>query len=79
MDSDKFRVYHMSSSSAPGNDGHIMAFGWATGAYGAQIYVDTDPTGNISLRQRGGDGTWTPWRTIYHSGNLSVNNASLTL
>ena len=64
-----FAVYK-GSTSATGGDGHIMSFGWSTGSYGAQIYIDTDPTYNISIRQRNGS-AWQPWKKILTEANYT--------
>ena len=38
---------------------------WSSGdSYGSQIFVDCDPTYNISLRQRNGSGVWQAWKRI---------------
>ena len=64
-----------------GNDGHTLGMTWAntTSVYGAQIWVDTDPTNTMAFRSRSSAGVWTGWNTIIHSGNIgsqSVNYAS---
>ena len=64
-----------------GNDGHILGMTWAgtTSVYGAQIYIDTDPTSTMAFRSRSAAGVWTSWTTLVHSGNIgsqSVNYAS---
>ena len=64
-----FAVYK-GNTSATGGDGHIMSFGWSTGSYGAQIYIDTDPTYNISIRQRNGS-AWQPWKKILTEANYT--------
>ena len=52
------------------NDGHLLSMTWgSTTSYGAQIWVDTDPTGAMGVRQRNSSGTWTGWYNIWTSGN----------
>lgn len=58
------------NNSVSGADGFLQSFTWdSSGGYGAQIYVDCDPTGIMALRQRGGSGTWTNWKYLIHSDN----------
>jgi hypothetical protein len=64
-----------------GNDGHILAMTWAstTTAYGAQLWIDTDPTNTMAFRSRSNAGAWTGWNTVIHSSNIgsqSVNYAA---
>jgi hypothetical protein len=64
-----------------GNDGHILGMTWAntTTIYGAQIWVDTDPTNTMAFRSRSSAGAWTGWNTVIHSSNIgsqSVNYAN---
>lgn len=54
---------------------------WANtnSVYGAQIFVDTDPTNTMAFRSRSSAGVWTGWNTVVHSGNIgsqSVNYAT---
>jgi hypothetical protein len=52
------------------NDGHLLSMTWgSTTTYGAQIWIDTDPTGDMAVRQRNNVGTWTGWYDIWTSGN----------
>ena len=66
-----FKVYKCyENSSVSGADGFLQSFTWdSSGVYGAQIYVDCDPTGIMALRQRSYSGTWTNWKYIIHSDN----------
>ena len=66
-----FKVYKCSAnSSVSGADGFLQSFTWdGSGGYGAQIYVDCDPTGIMALRQRSGSGIWTNWKYLIHSDN----------
>ena len=81
---DVFSVYRCGNNSgAPGKDGNILSMSWSnsSGKYGSQIYVDTDPTGIMALRQRNGSGVWSDWHTVLHSGNYNsytpiINSAS---
>ena len=62
------------------NDGHILGMTWQNSSiYGAQIFLDTDPTDTMAIRSRSSTGAWTSWKTVMHSGNIgsqSVNYAS---
>jgi hypothetical protein len=59
-----------------GNDGHILGMSWGgtTSIYGAQIFLDTDPTDTMAIRSRSNAGVWTSWKTVWHSGNLTNLN-----
>lgn len=56
-----------------GNDGHILGMTWAntTTVYGAQIWLDTDPTNRMSIRSRNSSGTWNGWWEVLTEGNIS--------
>lgn len=75
LPSDGFKVYKYTNNSTnntgtKGLDGFIQSFsGGSSGGFGAQIYVDCDPTGIMALRQRSGSGTWTNWKYLIHSDN----------
>jgi hypothetical protein len=60
------------------NDGHILGMTWAntTTVYGAQIWVDTDPTNTMAFRSRSSGGVWTGWNTIIHSSNISSQSVN---
>lgn len=70
-----FKIYKYTNNTADntntkGLDGFIQSFSWdGSGGFGAQIYVDCDPTGIMALRQRSGSGTWTNWKYLIHSDN----------
>lgn len=66
-----FKVYKCAANnSVRGADGFLQSFTWdSSGGYGAQIYVDCDPTGIMALRQRSGSGIWTNWKYLIHSDN----------
>lgn len=70
-----FKVYlynnnSTSNTGTKGLDGFIQSFTWYSSVgFGAQIYVDCDPTGIMALRQRSGSGTWTNWKYLIHSDN----------
>jgi hypothetical protein len=61
-----------------GNDGHILGMTWAgtTSIYGAQIFLDTDPTDTMAIRSRSNAGVWTSWKTVIHSGNIASQSVS---
>lgn len=52
-----------------GNDGHIIGMSWAntTSVYGAQLWLDTDPTNRMSLRSRSSGGVWNSWADVITS------------
>ena len=70
-----FKVYKYTNNSTnntgtKGLDGFIQSFTLdSRGVYGAQIYVDCDPTGIMALRQRSSSGNWTNWKYLIHSDN----------
>ena len=49
-------------------DGAIYAQYYAVGSYGHQIFGDYR-SGGLAVRGLN-NGVWTPWRQVYHSGNL---------
>jgi hypothetical protein len=61
-----------------GNDGHILGMTWAgtTSVYGAQIFIDTDPTSTMAFRSRSSTGVWTAWTNLVHSGNIGSQSVS---
>lgn len=71
---------HTLGTGPGGNDGHLLAMSWVstTSIYGAQIFVDTDPTGTMALRQRSAGGVWTSWNTFLTSGNYNSYAPTLT-
>lgn len=71
---------HTLGTGPGGNDGHLLAMSWVntTSVYGAQIFVDTDPTGTMALRQRSSGGVWTAWNTFLTSGNYNSYSPTLT-
>ena len=71
---------HTLGTGPGGNDGHLLAMSWSntTSVYGAQIFVDTDPTGTMALRQRSSGGVWTSWNTFLTSGNYNSYAPTLT-
>ncbi|NCX96779.1 MAG: hypothetical protein EBX41_10345, partial [Chitinophagia bacterium] len=52
-----------------GNDGHIFGMTWSgtTSIYGAQLWLDTDPTNKMSLRSRNNVGVWNSWADVITS------------
>ena len=50
------------------NDGHILGMSWAgtTSSYGAQLWLDTDPTNRMAFRSRSSSGVWTGWNEVIH-------------
>ncbi len=54
------------------NDGHILGMTWtSTSSYGAQIWMDTDPTNRMAIRSRNVSGTWNGWWEVLTEGNRS--------
>jgi len=78
---DTLCVYRIDGNgTATGADGHIIGMTWSlTNNYGAQIYIDTDPTYNISLRQRNASGTWQAWKKIVTENMFSLSGTTLTI
>ena len=72
---DEVQVFRATTTSA-GGDGHVIGFTWAgTTAYGAQVFIDTDPTYNMAIRQRNSSGTWQPWKKIFTANDtIPVEN-----
>jgi hypothetical protein len=62
-----------------GNDGHILGMTWSgtTSVYGAQIWLDTDPTKRMAVRGRTNAGVWTSWAEVLTDANY--NNYAPTL
>lgn len=64
-----YQAFEFSTTS--GINGGLISFGGST-SYTTQIvggYGST--TGDFRMRTRNGDaGTWNPWRSLYHTGNL---------
>ena len=51
-------------------DGAIYAQYYSVGSYGHQIYGDYR-SGGLAVRGLN-NGVWTPWRQVYHTGNLPI-------
>lgn len=68
-----FGVYYGTPSGLQ-NDGHIMAFNWSSGgnlaSYGAEIFIDTDPTYKFCIRQRNSQAEWNNWIDVITDNNL---------
>lgn len=63
-------TYGITLGTAPYN-GALMHFG--AGGYGAQFNAAYQTSTGLAFRTRNGDaGTWNPWRTIYHTGNIAT-------
>ena len=72
---DEVQVFRATTTAA-GGDGHVIGFTWSgTTAYGAQVFIDTDPTYNMAIRQRNSSGTWQPWKKIFTANDtIPVEN-----
>jgi len=72
--------FYLGTSSSNGGDGCIIGMNWTdNNLYGAQLFIDCDPTYHIALRQRSGSGTWNAWKEIITENNIgsqSVNYAN---
>ena len=70
-----FQVFQTTASGITGSsDGHILAFNWEGNTNGAELYIDTNPTYNISLRQRDSSGNWQNWRqSVTNSGTWDIS------
>jgi hypothetical protein len=62
------------------NDGHILGMTWAgtTSVYGAQIWLDTDPTKRMAIRGRSAGGVWTSWAEVLTDSNFTSYSPTLT-
>jgi hypothetical protein len=60
---------HTLAQGPGGNDGHIFGMTWSgtTSIYGAQLWLDTDPTNKMSLRSRSSVGVWNSWADVITS------------
>lgn len=63
---------HTLGTGPSGNDGHLLAMSWAntTTVYGAQLWLDTDPTNRMALRSRSSAGVWNSWSEVITSNNI---------
>ena len=75
-----YRISSSTTNAPSGGDGHVITMNWTdNSSYGAQIYVDTDPTNTMAFRSKAGSGAWSGWNYVIHSNNIgsqSVNYAS---
>lgn len=72
-----YSLQHFLGYGPSGNDGHILGMTWTgSSAYGAQIYIDTDPNNIMAFRSRSSTGSWTAWNNLIHSGNISSQSVS---
>ena len=71
---------HTLALGPSGNDGHILGMTWAgtTTVYGAQIWMDTDPTKRMAIRGRSAGGAWTGWAEVLTDANFSSYSPTLT-
>ena len=79
MPSTGYALQHFLGQGPSGNDGHILGMTWTTAsAYGAQLWIDTDPNNLMAFRSRSSAGVWTGWNNVYHSGNLTLATLGYT-
>ena len=73
-------LIHTLALGPSGNDGHIIGMTWAntTTVYGAQIWLDTDPTNQMAIRGRSSAGAWTAWAPVLTSVNYNSYSPTLT-
>jgi hypothetical protein len=72
-----YALQHFLAQGPSGNDGHTIGMTWTgTSAYGAQIWIDTDPNNIMAFRSRSNTGVWTGWNTLVHSGNIGSQSVS---
>jgi hypothetical protein len=66
-------LIHTLATGPSGNDGHIIGMSWAntTSVYGAQIWVDTDPTNRMAIRSRSSTGVWNGWSEVLTANNYT--------
>jgi hypothetical protein len=71
---------HTLALGPSGNDGHILGMTWAgtTSVYGAQIWLDTDPTKRMAIRGRSAGGVWTSWAEVLTDSNFTSYSPTLT-
>jgi len=71
---------HTLGTGPSANDGHILGMSWAntTSVYGAQIWLDTDPTNRMAIRSRSSAGVWNGWSEVLTSNNYTSYSPSLT-
>lgn len=65
-------------SNGPGsNDGHIIGMSFVSSStYGSQIWLDTDPTYLMAMRQRNSVGVWNAWSYIHNTNTYKVYTAN---
>jgi hypothetical protein len=79
MPSTKDSFIHTLALGPGGNDGHILGMTWTNPSiYGAQIWMDTDPTRRMALRGRSSSGTWTSWTEVLTDSNYNSYSPTLT-
>ena len=72
-----YRISSGTTNSPSGGDGHLITMNWTdTTSYGAQIYVDTDPTNTMAFRSKAGGDNWTAWNYVIHSNNIGSQSVS---
>lgn len=72
-----YALQHFLAQGPSGNDGHTIGMTWTgTSAYGAQIWIDTDPNNIMAFRSRSNTGVWTGWNTLVHSGNIGSQSVA---
>lgn len=71
---------HTLGTGPSANDGHLLSMTWAgtTTVYGAQVFIDTDPTNTMAFRSRSSAGVWNAWDTVLHSTNYNSYSPTLT-
>ncbi len=71
---------HTLGTGPSANDGQILGMSWAntTSVYGAQIWLDTDPTNRMAIRSRSSAGVWNGWSEVLTSNNYTSYSPSLT-
>lgn len=72
----QFQVFTTSAAVGDrgGADGHIMAFTWSGAtSYGAQIYIDTDPSNTMCVRTRSAEGVWQNWSTVAYKSDIPTS------
>jgi hypothetical protein len=65
-------LIHTLGTGPSGNDGHILGMTWTSpSTYGAQIWLDTDPTSRMAVRSRSSAGVWNSWAEVITNLNIA--------
>lgn len=65
-------VFKVLNTTTVGGDGFIWANRWGEN-FASQLYIDTDTTHYIALRQRSSTGTWNRWERLALDSEIPTN------